>query len=501
MSALPKTVTIQLRKQFIGQSCALFFKSDPLKIVRASGQYMFDEEGHKYLDCINNVCHVGHCHPKVAQAGSDQMHILNTNSRFLHDNMVMLAQRLTASMPDKLSVVYFTNSGSEANDLALRLAMHHTKNKEILTLDRAYHGHVISLIDISRYKLDRMKDDVHKQPDFVHVVPCPDTYRGKYRDCDYPGEDLGAKYASDVDASISQIQRQQKGVCCFIAESMQSCGGQVIYPQGFLQRVYDSVHKAGGVCIADEVQVGFGRVGTHMWSFQVDGVEPDIVTIGKPMGNGHPVAAVVTTADIAASFQACGVEYFNTYGGNPVSCAIALAVLDVIEEENLMKHALDVGGYLKDQVLKLKEKHELIGQIRGRGLFVGIDLVKDRDTREPHTPAATYVVTKMKEARVLLSQDGPHNNVIKFKPPMTFSREDVDLVVAHLDTFFSDIESGKADLSTSDKPSHCIHRDIVNKEGDKDLEEPSPKKARVLGGGIDTSAVSSDGKHKDLVVA
>ncbi|XP_076458997.1 5-phosphohydroxy-L-lysine phospho-lyase-like [Babylonia areolata] len=500
MSTLPKALTLQLRKQYIGQSCALFFKANPLKIVRASGQYMFDEEGHKYLDCINNVCHVGHCHPKVVQAGSDQMHLLNTNSRFLHDNMVTLAKRLTASMSPNLSVVYFTNSGSEANDLALRLAMHHSKNTEMLTLDRAYHGHVISLINISPYKLVGMTDDVHKKPDYVHVVPCPDRFRGQYRDCDYPGEDLGAKYASDVDAIISGIQKNDKGVCCFIAESMQSCGGQVIYPEGYLRRVYESVRKAGGVCIADEVQVGFGRVGTHMWSYQVDGVEPDIVTIGKPMGNGHPIAAVVTTTDIAASFHSCGVEYFNTYGGNPVSCAIGLAVLDVIEEEGLMNHAADVGGYLKDCALKLKEKHDIVGDVRGRGLFVGIDLVKDRTSREPHTQAATYTVTKMKEARILLSQDGPHNNVIKFKPPMTFSREDVDLVVGLLDTYFSDIVSGKADLSAFDKPSHCLHREIGTKEIEKEAEEPSPKKAKLIGGGINTAGIQRS-DIKDPVVA
>ncbi|XP_070185744.1 5-phosphohydroxy-L-lysine phospho-lyase-like [Littorina saxatilis] len=505
MTTLPKSRTLELRKQHIGQSCALFFKSDPLKIVQALGQYMYDDEGHKYLDCINNVCHVGHCHPKVVKAGADQMRKLNTNSRFLHDNLVMLAKRLSATMPAPLSVVYFTNNRSEANDLALRLALHHTKNTETLTLDRAYHGHVISLINISRYKLDGMVDNVHKQPDYVHVVPCPDTYRGKFRDCDYPGEDLGAKYAGEVDSVIKDVENKGKGVCCFIAESMQSCGGQVIYPEGYLQRVYNSVHAAGGVCIADEVQVGFGRVGSHMWSFQVDGVVPDIVTVGKPMGNGHPIAAVITTADIAASFQACGVEYFNTYGGNPVSCAISLAVLDVIEEEGLMKHAQDVGGYLIDEILKMKAKHPIIGDVRGRGLFVGIDLVKDRATREPHTPAATYTITKMKvEHRVLLSQDGPHSNIIKFKPPMPFSRDDVDFVVGYLDAIFSDIESGEADLSSSEKPSNYIHHDIPTNghaaKGQEDEGEPTLKRAKVIvGGGIDTSKLPDDLTHKDLV--
>lgn len=498
MNLLPKSRTLALRQQYIGKSCSLFFKSDPLKIVQAAGQYMFDEEGNKYLDCINNVCHVGHCHPKVVEAGAEQMRRLNTNSRFLHDNLVMLAQRLAATLPEQLSVVYFTNSGSEANDLALRLALHHTKNTELLTLDRAYHGHVISLINISRYKLDGMKDQVHKQPDYVHVVPCPDTYRGKFRDCDYPpGEDLGEKYANEVDRIIKDIQDQGKGVCCFIAESMQSCGGQIIYPEGYLKRAFESVHKAGGVCIADEVQVGFGRVGTHMWSFQVDGVLPDIVTMGKPMGNGHPISAVVTTSEIAASFEACGVEYFNTYGGNPVSCAVGLAVLDVIEDEGLMQHAKKVGDYLKAEALKLKEKHPIIGDVRGRGLFLGIDLVTDRKTREPNTAAATYTVSRVKQDRILLSQDGPHNNVIKFKPPMPFSRDDVDLVLGKLEAIFSDIESGTVDLNalSAEKLSSCQqNKRSLEGEGSEMSVTKTPR--TVFGGGINTKADGDNGLKK-----
>ncbi|XP_025090287.1 ethanolamine-phosphate phospho-lyase-like [Pomacea canaliculata] len=453
MNVLPKSRILELRKQHIGESCPLFFESDPIKIVRACGQYMYDEMGDKYLDCINNVCQVGHCHPRVVEAGTEQMRQLNTNTRFLHDNMVILAQRIAATMPADLSVVYFTNSGSEANDLALRLAMHHTKNTEILTLDRSYFGHVISLINLSRYMLDVMVDNVHKQPDYVHVAPCPDIYGGKFRDCDFPGEDMGKKYAEEVDKIIKEIQGNGKKVCCFIAESMQSCGGQIIYPPGYLGRVYELVKKAGGVCIADEVQVGFGRVGTHMWSFQVDGVVPDIVTMGKPMGNGHPVAAVVTTPNIAASFQANGVEYFNTFGGNPVSSAIALSVLDVIRDEHLMEHALEVGGYLKAEALRLMEKHLTIGDVRGRGLFLGIELVKDRQTREPNNEAATYLIFRMKQKHILLSQDGPHCNVVKFKPPMPFSHEDVDLVMNKLDMTLKEIETGETVFTVPTKES------------------------------------------------
>ncbi len=320
---------------------------------------MFNERGDKLLDCINNVCHVGHCHPHVVRAGQEQMGILNTNCRFLHDNLVLYARRLVATFPDDLSVVYFVNSGSEANDLALRLARAHTRGAtEVLTLDHAYHGHVSSLIDISPYKYNKLGKGC---PKGTHVVPCPDTYRGRHRDCKHPGEDLGKVYADEVADILDRLRKSDKRPSCFIAESLQSCGGQIIYPSSFLRRTYELVRAAGGVCVADEVQVGFGRVGTHWWAFQTygDDVVPDIVTVGKPMGNGHPVAAVVTTKEVARSFVATGMEYFNTYGGNPVSCAIASAVMDVIEDEGLMEHALQVGNFLMKGFNKLKEKFQV----------------------------------------------------------------------------------------------------------------------------------------------
>ncbi|KAK3770734.1 hypothetical protein RRG08_011778 [Elysia crispata] len=427
----------------IWPSCTLFFKSDPLKIDEASGQYMYDEKGQAYLDCINNVCHVGHCHPTVVEAGCKQMHKLNTNSRFLHDNLVMLAQRLVETMPPSLCMVYFVNSGSEANDLALRLARHHTKGSEIITLERAYHGHVLSLIDLSTYKLNHITDGMHTKPDFVHIAECPDTYRGKYRDTDYPMKQLADLYVGSVNDIIGKIHAADKQVSCFIAESMQSCGGQILYPEGYLSKVFKSVRAAGAVNIADEVQVGFGRVGTHMWSFDAQGCLPDIVTIGKPMGNGHPIAAVVTTREIAASFSACGIEYFNTYGGNPVSCAIGLAVLDVIKNDKLMENALKVGKVMDAKLNELKSSHQLVGDVRGVGMFWGLDLVKDRTSREPATDEAAYVVKRAKENHVLLSRDGPHDNVIKFKAPMCFSVENAETLVEKLDLIFTEIAEGK----------------------------------------------------------
>merc|ERR1712212_860687 len=438
---LTKEETASLRKKHIGPSCKLFYKQEPLKIVRGKGAFLYDEKMEPYLDCINNVAHVGHCHPAVVEAGQKQMEILNTNSRFLHDNLVLYAERLCKTLPGDLSVAFLVNSGSEANDLALRLAYQHTGNKDVITLDHAYHGHVISLIDISPYKFN--KPGGAGCPEFTWVAPVPDTYRGLHQDSDHPGEDMGKLYAKDVDDIITNLANKGRKPSAFIAESLQSCGGQIIFPDSYLREVYKSVREAGGIVIADEVQVGFGRVGTHMWAFQTYGEDlvPDIVTLGKPMGNGHPIAAVITTPEIAASFGATGVEYFNTYGGNPVSCAVGNAVLDVIEKEKLMQHAVTVGKILLDGAKKLGEKYDIVGDVRGRGMFVGIDLVKDRKTREPHTAAAQHVLTRFKEEHILLQSDGPYNNVLKFKSPLAFSQDNAATFLQTLDKVLAEISS------------------------------------------------------------
>ena len=393
------------------------------------------------------------------------MKLVNHNSRcnphiprFLHDNLTNYAERLTSTLPGNLSVAFLVNSGSEANDLALRLAHQHTGlshqkckikttccksgNKDVITLDHAYHGHVVSLIDISPYKFN--KPGGTGCPEFTWVAPVPDTYRGVHRDSDHPGEDMGTLYAKEVDSIIERMAEKGRRPSTFIAESLQSCGGQIIFPDSYLRQVYRSVRAAGGIVIADEVQVGFGRVGTHMWAFETYGpdVVPDIVTMGKPMGNGHPIAAVITTPEIAKSFAATGIEYFNTYGGNPVSCAIGNAVLDVIEKDRLMEHSITVGRTLLEGAKKLGEKYEIIGDVRGRGMFVGVDLVKDRKTREPHPSAADHVLTRFKEEKVLLQSDGPHNNVLKFKSPLAFNLDNAKTFLELLDQVLGEIESG-----------------------------------------------------------
>uniref|UniRef100_A0A1B6KV85 Uncharacterized protein n=2 Tax=Graphocephala atropunctata TaxID=36148 RepID=A0A1B6KV85_9HEMI len=452
---LSKPATISLRKRHIGDSCKLFFREDPIKILRAKAQYMYDEKGNQYLDCINNVAHVGHCHPDVVKAAVEQMGVLNTNNRFLHDNLVLCAQKLTSLFPDPLSVCFLVNSGSEANDLALRLARAHSKHNDVVTLDHAYHGHLSTLIDISPYKTHG-----NDHPDWVHVVPCPDVYRGKYRETDYPGECMGKKYAEDVKHVIKKVRDSGRTVSAFFAESLQSCGGQIIPPANYFRHVIRHVREAGALFIADEVQVGFGRVGKHWWAFQLQGddIIPDIVTVGKPMGNGHPVAAVITTKEISRSFKNTGIEYFNTYGGNPVSCTVAKTVMEVIERENLRDHATKVGNHLLNSLRQLMSKHQLIGDVRGVGLFVGIELVTDRVRKTPATAEAQHIVSRMKEEHILVSSDGPDRNVLKLKPPMVFSIANADLLVTTLDRLLEEVkESG---LISDNKGPNLITSDL-----------------------------------------
>ncbi|XP_071493176.1 5-phosphohydroxy-L-lysine phospho-lyase-like [Diadema antillarum] len=436
METCDKKRTIEMRKEYIGSPCKLWFKENPLKIVRAKGQYMYDETGQRYLDCINNVAHVGHSHPRVVQAAAEQMAVLNTNSRFLHDNMVMYAKRITETLPEKLSVCFFVNSGSEANDLALRLVRRHTGRHDIAILDHAYHGHLTSLIDISPYKYN--KPTMEGKKDWVHVAPVPDTYRGKYRDV----RNAGKQYANEVKKVIQRAEAKGRQVAAFILESMQSCGGQIIYPPGYMREAFRHVREAGGLVICDEVQVGFGRVGSHFWAFQTQGedIVPDIVTMGKPMGNGHPIAAVVTTREIADSLGRGSHQYFNTYGGNPVSCAIGLAILDVIRDEKLQEHATRIGDRLVRRLRELGERFDIIGDVRGWGLFIGIELVQNRNTKMPATAEATYTITRLRDMNILFSSEGPFENILKFKPPMVFNEDDVAELINSLAIIFAELK-------------------------------------------------------------
>jgi 4-aminobutyrate aminotransferase-like enzyme/Ser/Thr protein kinase RdoA (MazF antagonist) len=414
------------RRDHIGPSLSVSYLR-PLTIVRGWMQHLYDAEGRTYLDAVNNVPHVGHAHPRVVEAGRRQMALLNTNTRYLHENLVRYAERLCATLPEPLRVCYFVNSGSEANELALRLARCVTGSRETIAVDVGYHGNTNAAVEISPYKFDGPGGT--GAPPHVHVVPTPDVYRGVYRGVE---GDAGPRYASHVAATVDRLSASGRRTGAFIAESILSCAGQIVLPAGYLREAYRAVRAAGGVCIADEVQVGFGRVGSHFWAFETQGVVPDIVTMGKPIGNGHPLGAVVTTPEIASAF-ANGMEYFNTFGGNPVSCAIGLAVLDVIRDEGLQAHALGVGNRLLDGLRALMVTHALVGEVRGFGLFVGIELVHDRDTREPAGAEAGFVANRMRDRGILVSTDGPFHNVLKIKPPLCFTAHDADRFVSTLD--------------------------------------------------------------------
>ena len=420
---LNRNQLLELRKKYLSPSLSLSYDK-PLHIVRAKGQFLYDSKGDRYLDAVNNIQHVGHCHPKVVSAASEQYGILNTNTRYLDETVINYAKDLTNYLPNGLTTCFFTNSGSESNDLALRLARTATDSKETIVLDGAYHGHVSSLIDISPYKHNSKGGS--GPPSYVHTVPMPDSYRGKYR-----GEEALTGYIDELKNILYSIKKNGKNISAFVVESIMGCGGQLILPDGFLERAFELVRDEGGVCIADEVQIGFGRVGSKFWGFETANVQPDIVTMGKSMGNGHPLSVVVTKKQIADKFNN-GMEYFNSFGGNPVSCAVGKAVLNVIEDEKLQQNAHKVGEYLLKELKQLQGEFPLIGQVRGMGLFIGIELIKEKSKLIPAHAEAEKVVNEMMRKRILLSTDGPDHNVIKIKPPMVFSTENADELVLNL---------------------------------------------------------------------
>jgi len=414
---------LKRRWRYISKSLSVSY-SQPIKMVKAAFQYMYDASGKTYLDARNNIPHVGHCHPKVVQAGQRQMALLNTNTRYLYDQLDDYAEQLLAKFPEPLNKVFFVNSGSAASDLAIRLAYTHTRYQKIMAVEHGYHGNTKIGIDISPYKFEGKGGE--GPASYILKAPIPDTYRGPYKNND--GE-AGKLYAHEA---INLLNKSGKDVAAFICEPVIGCGGQVPLPKGYLKRVYRAIRAQGGVCISDEVQTGFGRLGEHFWGFQMQGVVPDIVVLGKPMGNGHPLAAVVSTDEVAQSFEN-GMEFFSSYGGNPVSCAIGLAVLEVIEEEELQKNALETGSYLKQKLSALMKSYPEIGDIRGFGFFLGIEFVKDRDTLEPHTKLAGYMKNRFKENEILVDTDGPHENVIKIKPPMCFNKRNAQQLIDELE--------------------------------------------------------------------
>ncbi|ENA1806840.1 aminotransferase class III-fold pyridoxal phosphate-dependent enzyme [Flavobacterium psychrophilum] len=424
---------LEKRHKYLGKNLSIGYKEN-LKIIKGALQYLYDDKGKTYIDCVNNPSHVGHCHPVVVRSMQKQIATLNTNTRYLNNTILEYAEKLTATLPPQLCVCYFVNSGSEANDLAIRMSRHFTKQKDIIVLDHAYHGTSTVAMEMSPYKFDS-KGGSGKMP-WIHKATNPDLYRGEFK---YGDENAGQKYAADVQRIIENLDKENKAPAVFICETLLGVGGQMPLPKNYLKTVYNQVRKAGGVCIADEVQVGFGRVGDAFWGFELQDVIPDIVVLGKPIGNGHPLAAVIVTNEIADAFNN-GLEYFNTFGGNPVSMAAGLAVLNVIQEEEMQAHAKEVGNYLIDGLNTLMQKHTIISDVRGHGLFIGAEMVKDRTTMEPAITEIDIVVEKMKEKGYLLSTDGPLHNVLKIKPPMPFSKQNATEMVQLLDVILSELK-------------------------------------------------------------
>ncbi len=414
-------IMLEWRKTHLGRSLSLSYEH-PLHIVRGSRQYLFDHNARRYLDTVNNVAHVGHQHPAVVDALQRQASVLNTNTRYLHEEILLFAEELLSILPAELSVLHFVNSGSEANELALRMVRTTTGRRDMLVLEMGYHGNTSGCIEVSSYKFDGKGGQ--GTPPHIHVLPMPDPYRGRHRGNSENSALQYAAYAQKV------IDKAQKGIAGFIGESIISCGGQIVPPPGYFKNLYNQVRAAGGICIADEVQTGLGRVGDSWWAFELHGVLPDIVTIGKPLGNGHPLGAVACTPAIADAF-ANGMEYFNTFGGNPVSCAVGRAVIQTVKREELRENAWHVGHYLKKQLENLQAQFPIIGDVRGAGLFLGIELVRGGNLA-PCTREAAYLANRMRENGILMSTDGPFNNVLKIKPPLCFSIQDADFLIERL---------------------------------------------------------------------
>jgi alanine-glyoxylate transaminase/(R)-3-amino-2-methylpropionate-pyruvate transaminase len=416
---------LALRKQFLNPAIFHYYKK-PLMIVEGSAQWLFDETGRRYLDAIGGIVTVscGHCHPHIVEAARRQNETLqHTTTIYLHPNVALYARELAARMPGDLKVVYLVNSGSEANDLALLMARAYTGSYDMIALRNAYHGGSQSTMGLTSHHT--WKFNVPHSFGVQHSV-LPDLYRGPHGKDD---PDAGRKYAEDV-KSLIQFGTSGK-IAGFIAESIQGVGGTVVFPDGYLEHAYGHVRAAGGLCIADEVQSGFGRTGTHFWGFETQGVVPDIVTMAKGIGNGCALGAVVTTAKVA---QALATRiHFNTFGGNPVVCAQALAVLEVIDREGLQANSLKVGAHLKAGFERLARKHPLIGDVRGLGLMLGIELVKDRKTKEPAKDECAAVFEACRELGLLIGKGGLWGNTLRIKPPMIFSATDADFLLAVLD--------------------------------------------------------------------
>lgn len=419
---------IARRERLLGRNMSLFY-DEPVHLVRGEGVWLWDADGRKYLDCYNNVPHVGHCHPRVVEAIARQASMLNTHTRYLHEGILDYVERLTATFDKSLNAAILTCTGSEANDVALRMAQAMTGKTGVIATNHTYHGNTAAVSQLST----RMPP-VGGFGGHVRHVPAPDSYRPLGGE---GGDAFATAFAAEVEKAIASLEDTPHGFSAIIIDPFFANEGFPDLPPGFLDRTVAAVRKAGGLVITDEVQPGFGRTGSHMWGHQRAGIVPDIVTLGKPMANGHPVGGVIANVHTINAFRKA-FRYFNTFGGNPVSCAAAMAVLDVIDDENLIENARNVGEYTRDAFKRLAEKHAIIGDVRGSGLFMGTEFVLGKQTKEPATAEATRIVNEMRERGVLMGKIGIHQCATKIRPPMPFTRDNADFMLS----IFDDVLTG-----------------------------------------------------------
>ena len=420
------------RREHFGRNLSITYE-DPVMLVRGWKHHMFDEWARPYLDAYNNVPHVGHAHPRIQRIVSNQMGRINTNTRYLHPAQTAFAKKILSKFPSKLDTCFFVNSGSEANELALRLVRAHTGLKGIVTLDNGYYGNTTGAVDMSAYKFNA--EGGVGQADWVELIDLPDDYRGQFKRDDLK---RGKKFADLVNSAISNLMSKQIGLAGFVAETFPSVAGQIIPPEGYLKNIYQHIREAGGLCVADEVQTGLGRLGEYYFGFEQQEVEPDIVVLGKPIGNGHPIGVVITSNEIAESF-AQGPEFFSTFGGSTLSCLIGKEVLEIIDEEKLQENADLMGKKLLGGLNELQNSFPQIGDVRGMGLFCGVDLVKNRKTREEDPDLCSYIKNRMRDHRILMGSEGPKDNVLKIRPPLTIDEEGIDMILSCLQKIMQEI--------------------------------------------------------------
>ena len=415
-----KHAILQGRRDHFGDNLRLTY-DDPVMLVRGWKHHLFDEWGRPYLDAYNNVPHVGHAHPRIQAVAADQIKRMTLNTRYLHPAQTAFADKVLSKLPDSFEVCFFVNSGSEANELALRLARAHTGAKGIVTPDHGYHGNTNAALAISAYKFN--KPGGVGKADWVELVEVADDYRGSFKRSD---PERAAKFANLVDPAIAALQKRGHGITGFIAETFPSVGGQIIPPKGYLPAVYEKIRAAGGICIADEVQTSLGRLGEHYFGFEHQSAVPDIVVMGKPIGNGHPLGVLVTTKEIAQGFDN-GIEFFSTFGGSTLSCRIGKEVLDIVDDERLQDNARIMGTRLIEGLRQIEADFPQVGDVRGMGLFLGVELINPDGSEGREI--CSYAKNRMRDHRILIGSEGPEDNILKIRPPLTIEAEDIDMIL------------------------------------------------------------------------